>query len=83
MTANNPEVECYECGRLKTRLIWKGRCVTCTVQRLESNLEENDALRCENAALEEEIGQLEARVAELEKAIFDFSAALKDPTNED
>lgn len=39
------EAECYECGRLKTRLIWESRCVACTVQKLELNMEENESLR--------------------------------------
>lgn len=61
MSDRYEEIECYECGRLKTRLIWKSRCVTCTVQRLESNLEENDTLRDENAALEARVAELEAK----------------------
>lgn len=65
MSDKHPEIECYECGRLKTRLIWNSRCVTCTVQRLEANLEENDNLRDQLAALEEENERLKARVAEL------------------
>jgi len=117
----HPEIECYECGRLKTRLIWNSRCVTCTVQRLEANLEENNNLRDQLAALKEENERLKARVAELEKAVtavdelichssgvsglhlngemapwgdllegghydswlIDFSAALKEPSNDD
>lgn len=55
------EIECYECGRLKTRLIWKSRCVTYVVQRLESNLEENDTLRSENERLGAMVAELEAK----------------------
>lgn len=70
MSGRHEEFECYECGRLKTRLIWQGRCVTCVVRRLEFNLEENDTLRSENAALKEENERLKARVAELEENNF-------------
>lgn len=59
MTDRYPEMECYECGRLKTRLIWKSRCVTCVVQKLEINLEENEKLRNELNALDKRVKELE------------------------
>lgn len=72
MSDRYEEIRCYECGRLKTRLIWKSRCVTCTVQRLEANLEENDSLRGQLAALEEENERLKARIAELEEVLTEL-----------
>lgn len=74
MSDKHPEIECYECGRLKTRLIWNSRCVTCTVKRLEANLEENNNLRDQLAALEEENERLKTRVAELVEVLKRIAA---------
>lgn len=55
MTTNKPEVvtmgdrypesECYQCGRLKTALSYRSRCLTCETQRADANADENDELR--------------------------------------
>lgn len=40
-----PESECYQCGRLKTALSYRSRCLTCETQRADANADENDELR--------------------------------------
>ena len=54
------ERECYQCGKKKTALSHRSRCLTCENQRAEFNEHENDDLKGE-------MGQLQARNAELEQ----------------
>jgi hypothetical protein len=69
MTTNKPEVVtmgdrypesgCYQCGRLKTALSYRSRCLTCETQRADANADENDELRTQ-------LSDCEALQAELE-----------------
>ena len=69
MTTNKPEVVtmgdrypesgCYQCGRLKTALNYRSRCLTCETQRADANADENDELRTQ-------LSDCEALQAELE-----------------
>lgn len=78
MTINKPEVvtmgdrypesECYQCGRLKTALSYRARCLTCETQRADANADENDELRTrlsDYEALQDENGKLRAECEEL------------------
>lgn len=46
-----PEKECYQCGKLKTALNYKSRCLTCVTERNDFNENENESLRYEIAKL--------------------------------
>lgn len=52
MSDRYPEVECYQCGRMKTALSYRSRCLTCETQRADANADENDELRARLAAAE-------------------------------
>jgi hypothetical protein len=59
-----PESECYQCGRLKTALSYRSRCLTCETQRADANADENDELRTQLSdyeALQAECDALRAK----------------------
>lgn len=61
MSDRYPESGCYQCGRLKTALSYRSRCLTCETQRADANADENDELRAQ-------LSDCEALQAELETA---------------
>lgn len=71
MTTNKPDVvesECYQCGRLKTALSYRSRCLTCETQRADANADENDELRArlsDYEALQAECELLRAAIRRL------------------
>lgn len=49
---------CYECDAQIEGPVWKSRCVSCVVKKLEANLNENEELRKHLAAAESELNRL-------------------------
>lgn len=58
------EKECYQCGKMKTALNYRSRCLTCETERSDFNDDENEKLRYELAKLAVERDALQRLITE-------------------